>query len=196
MASSAGKFPSANAVISKAQRESLLVKLRASASANMNTSGGTAASSVRKQMSEDHAALLPADHMRPVGVIDTQELSKHGKDAERWFLSIYGAVFDVSAAKLPGRDMPGLPGNEMNDALGHDISWCLTRGINNRVHMNKFFDYFKAEHCFLGNLSVLCQWHELYRNEFGEPVGRLAEYEDAARLPPPPPEGAMECSVM
>lgn len=136
----------------------------------------------------------PDSFRKPVGVITVAELGYYGcKNPDgRYFIAVYGNIFDIS--DRPDKYGPDGPYKEL---AGTDITWGLFTGLDTLDYTNRFYDLFKAKDQGMDKMSGLCSWWAWYTNEYGEPVGKVKEYEDEANLPAPPLEEVEEgCCIM
>jgi len=136
---------------------------------------------------------LPPDFKKAVGVIPLKKLQTYGCNNARMLLSVYGDIFDVS-------DRPDKYGSDgpYSWMTGNDISWGFVSGKDTPEQVNKFYDLWKiAPRDFRDKkIQALVAWVAFYEFEYGNPVGRLQEYEKEAGLKGPPMEEAEECTIM
>jgi len=138
---------------------------------------------------------VPKDFRKPLqgGVINAKTLAKHDCEAERILVSVYGDVFDVSdRPDKYGKDGP------YSWMSGHDLTWGFVSGKDIPEQNDYFYDMWKIapEEFREKKLQGLLAWVAFYEHEYGQPVGRLEEYQKEAGLKGPPMEEANECSIM
>lgn len=144
-----------------------------------------------RPMQRPKDVLLPRDYREPVGVLSAQQLSKFNCNNERLLISLYGDIFDVS-------DRPDKYGKEgpYFYFAGRDITWGLVTGQDSEDKVNQFYDLFKMDEIEVSKkMQCICSWLGLYETEYGQPVGRLAEFEAEPDLPPPPVQSGEVCVV-
>lgn len=128
---------------------------------------------------------LPPDFRKKVGVVPAKQLEEYGCNNQRLLISLYGDIFDVSDRP----DKYGADGPYYFFA-GRDITWGLITGADTEENCNIFYDIFKMDQELMKQkMQCICSWIAFYETEYGEPVGRLVEFEDEAALPPPPSIG-------
>eukprot|EP00927_Polykrikos_kofoidii_P032595 TRINITY_DN27716_c0_g1_i1.p1 TRINITY_DN27716_c0_g1~~TRINITY_DN27716_c0_g1_i1.p1 ORF type:complete len:606 (+),score=115.75 TRINITY_DN27716_c0_g1_i1:126-1943(+) len=136
---------------------------------------------------------LPEDHMKPVGVLTTEQLLRYDCFNPRMLMSVHGDIFDIS-------DRPDKYDTEGPywAMAGHDITWGLVCGNDGEAEFDKYYDVFKApggEDAADRNMQGLMSWWAFYQREYGDPVGRLKPYEEEHLLPPVP-DMSENCSIM
>jgi tetratricopeptide (TPR) repeat protein len=134
-------------------------------------------------------AKLPADYKKPVGVITSAQLAEFNCSNSRLLISLYGDIFDLSSR-------PDLYGYGPHSPYsGHDVTWGLLIGRCERANLDRFYDIFKVdtEKDLQRNLQVLCHYLVSFRDEFGDPVGRLDRWVAERSLPKPPLDELGDC---
>lgn len=132
---------------------------------------------------------LPKDFKKDVGVLTAKELNKYGCDSNRILVSVYGDIFDVS-------DRPDLyaSGEQYAWRSGKDITWSIVSGTQSQSACNKFYDYFKLDVDHMQRyLQLICQFLSAFEDDFGDPVGMLAEYKEDRSLPVAPADQIPDC---
>lgn len=135
---------------------------------------------------------LPPDYKQPLHNISVEELAKYNCESQRMLICVHGDLFDVSdRPDKYGKDGPYWA------MVGHDITWGLVCGNDDAVTYDQYFDIFKIEprEMVERKMQGLMSWWCFYEKEYGEPVGRLALYNEEWKLPQPPEVGDV-CSVM
>lgn len=134
------------------------------------------------------SANLPDDYRRHMGNLSVEQLGRFTCSNDRMLVSVYGDLFDVSGRS----DLYGYGKNSWQ--AGKDITWMVITGKEELAMCNRFYDIFKAEEKELERMMrVVCYYLVWFRDEFGEPVGRLDKFNHERDLPEPPAEEAQQC---
>eukprot|EP00438_Fugacium_kawagutii_P034456 Skav206308 [mRNA] locus=scaffold4747:95685:96110:+ [translate_table: standard] len=128
------------------------------------------------------------DHMRVVGTIDLQQLSKYSCSNDRMLVSCYGDIFDVSSR-------PDLYGwGPKSWQAGKDITWSVVTGNEKPDQCNRFYDVFKLDPDHISRyLTLICNRLVTLQDEFGKPVGRLDKFLNERHFPAAPQHEIEEC---
>merc|ERR1712048_27912 len=104
-----------------------------------------------------------------------ESLAKFSNTNSRMLVSVYGDIFDVSNRP----DQYGVEAKSTKNVFpGKDATWALITGHEDVAHCNKFYDIFKLDKDKLERfLRVVCHWMVSYRDDHGQPVGRLDRWE-------------------
>jgi len=136
---------------------------------------------------------LPKDFRKSVGEMPLQTLTKHDCNGQRILVSVYGDIFDVS--DRPDKYGADGPYGWMS---GHDLTWGFVSGKDVPEQNDQLYDMWKVAPVDFREkkLQGLLAWVAFYEHEYGQPVGRLKEYQKEAGLKGPPMEEANECCIM
>jgi len=135
---------------------------------------------------------LPPDFKQPVGVLTSEQLLRYDCFSQRMLICLHGDLFDVS--ERPDKYDKDGPYWGM---VGHDITWGLVCANDAEIEFDKYYDIYKTspEDKMEKQLQGLMSWWAFYWKEYGDPVGRLENYEKEWTLPTPP-ELSDACSIM